>query len=171
LRKSFRVEVSGTTGRSFAPYVRKHLQAARRFLKTAPKWLGVVLIGDRQMAELHYRFINIDGPTDVLTFPLDEDEHGVIHGEVYVCVPEARRRASEIPGRSVRDEVLLYALHGMLHLCGMDDRTDRGYRRMHRLEDSILRRIGVGPLFHLNPPPTKPITHRKSNQQKGRRAR
>jgi probable rRNA maturation factor len=63
-----------------------------------------------------------------------------------VCVPEARRRAAEL-GNPVRHELLLYALHGMLHLSGMDDRTLRQFRRMHHLEDAILRRLGVGPVF------------------------
>ena len=67
-------------------------------------------------------------------------------GEVYVCVPEARRGSKE-HGTRVADELLLYALHGMLHLCGFDDRTPAGFQRMHRTEDRILTRIGVGAVF------------------------
>jgi hypothetical protein len=47
----------------------------------------------------------------------------------------------------VRDELLLYAVHGMLHLCGYDDRTDRDFAAMHRREDHILSRLGVGAIF------------------------
>jgi probable rRNA maturation factor len=42
---------------------------------------------------------------------------------------------------------LLYSLHGMLHLCGFDDRTEPDFRRMHQTEDEILTRLGVGPVF------------------------
>jgi len=48
-------------------------------------------------------------------------------------------------------ELLLYALHGMLHLCGFDDRTDRGFRTMHRREDDILTALGFGPVFAAQP--------------------
>ena len=91
--------------------------------------------------------MNIAGPTDVLTFPLDEDAHGdAITGEVYICVPEARRQ-SKIRRSDIKIELLLYAIHGMLHLLGYDDRTARAYREMHLLEDRILTELGLGPVF------------------------
>jgi probable rRNA maturation factor len=106
------------------------------------------LVGDKTMSELHERFMNIPGPTDVLTFPLEHDARGrCVAGEVVVCVPEARRHAKE-RRTSVRDEVLLYAIHGMLHLSGFDDRTPSDYRTMHRTEDRILTQLGVGAVFH-----------------------
>ena len=91
--------------------------------------------------------MGIAGPTDVLTFPLDLDVRGrPVAGEVVVCVSEARRRAKE-HGVPLERELLLYALHGLLHLCGYDDRTDASFRAMHRTEDQILTRLGVGPVF------------------------
>ena len=99
------------------------------------------------MAQLHEQFMGVRGPTDVLTFPLEKDEAGnVVAGEVVVCVPEARRQA-RARGVAVERELLLYALHGMLHLCGYDDRTARAFRTMHRTEDRILTQLGVGPVF------------------------
>jgi rRNA maturation RNase YbeY len=83
----------------------------------------------------------------VLTFPIDEDSRGrPTAGEVYVCIPEAHRQA-RLRAANPRTEVLLYALHGMLHLSGFDDKTKYGYRRMHRTEDDILNRLGVGRVF------------------------
>ena len=109
--------------------------------------LSLALVGDRRMSALHEQFLNLPGPTDVLTFPLETDRRGrPLSGEVVVCVPEARRRAREL-GTDERREALLYALHGMLHLGGFDDRTPRGYRTMHATEDAILSRLGVGPVF------------------------
>ena len=105
-------------------------------------------MGDTKMAELHERFMGIAGPTDVLTFPLDHDGRGrCVAGEVVVCVPEARRQAKE-RGIRAENEVLLYAIHGMLHLSGFDDRTEADYRTMHRTEDRILAELGVGATFH-----------------------
>jgi len=116
-------------------------------LRPALAEMSLALVGDATMSEIHEQYLGVTGPTDVLTFELDQDRQGrVTHGEVVICVPEARRRARERRS-AVRDELLLYALHGMLHLCGFDDRTDSGFRRIHRAEDEILTRLGVGPVF------------------------
>ena len=143
----FSLTLTPTLGAAHAPYLRRHLRAAHRILRPPLEELSVALIGDRRMSDLHRQFMNVSGPTDVLTFPLDADVRGrVLSGEVIVCVPEARRQARErkVP---LERELLLYALHGLLHLCGYDDRTDRDFRTMHRTEDEILTRLGVGPVF------------------------
>ncbi len=144
---SLSVSAATAAQHAFVPALRRRLRAAHAILSPALIDLSVALVGDKRMGGLHARFMGIPGPTDVLTFPLDADRRGrVTAGEVVVCVPEARRRARE-HGVPVEHELLLYALHGMLHLCGYDDRTDRAYSTMHRKEDEILRQLGVGPVF------------------------
>jgi probable rRNA maturation factor len=136
--------IHAATGKELVPYLRKKLLEAHKVLGGVLGELSVALVGDRRMSQLHEQFMGISGPTDVLTFPLEQDARGrVTSGEVIVCVPEARRRARG----PLREEVLLYALHGMLHLSGFDDRTESAYRTMHRMEDDILTRIGVGRVF------------------------
>ena len=122
------------------------------------------------MSDLHVQFMDVAGPTDVLTFPIDESDGGdVLTGEVYVCVPEALRRARE-GSIEPRLEVLLYALHGLLHLLGYDDTTDRAYRVMHRTEDVILSELGFGPVFAA-PPGVKPKSRRSSRRAGSRPAK
>jgi hypothetical protein len=75
---------------------------------------------------------------------------------VVICV-SVGRRAAVARGIPIAHELLLYALHGMLHLCGFDDRTGRAFRAMHAKEDEILTRLGVGPVFR----PTPPINRRR----------
>ena len=168
--------ITPTAGRDFVPFLRKHLRAAHAMLcadlgprRAALAELSVVLVGDKRMGDLHEQFMGVAGPTDVLTFPMDEDARGrVTSGEVIVCVSEARRqaRARKIPPRL---EVLLYALHGMLHLLGFDDRTDRAFRTMHSTEDDILTRLGFGPVFHREtvaaPATTKPARSRAARRR------
>jgi probable rRNA maturation factor len=128
--------------------------------------MSLVLASDATMSDLHQRFMDDPTTTDVLTFPLDVDRRGrASSGEVYVGVPEARRRAKR-HGTRVADEVLLYALHGMLHLCGFDDRTPAGFTRMHRTEDRILTRIGVGAVFQPQQPNLQQRTRRATTSAK-----
>jgi probable rRNA maturation factor len=144
-----RIDVRAAQAIEHVPYLKSKLRAARRLLKSSRlQELSIALVGDRDMSALHERFMNIKGPTDVLTFPLEHDPRGrIVGGEVVVCVPEARRKVRIQTNGSLRNELLLYALHGMLHLSGFDDRTDRQFKRMHRMEDHILRRLGVGAVF------------------------
>ena len=153
-QREFLVQVVTTvpTAPRTAAFLRRHLASAHRILRRpALSWLSVALIGDRKMALLHEQFLGIAGPTDVLTFPLEQDRRGrVSTGEVVICVPEARRQAKR-NRTGLERELLLYALHGMLHLCGYDDRTATAFRTMHATEDRILTRLGVGPVFHQGP--------------------
>lgn len=148
----FSLTFTAEQGSRFVPFLRRHLSAAHGLLRPAPRELSLALVSDRSMATLHDRFMGIPTPTDVLTFPLEEDAYGcVLSGEVILCVPEARRQAKRL-GTTVEQELLLYALHGMLHLCGYDDRTNASFAAMHRTEDQILTKLGVGPVFAAAPP-------------------
>jgi rRNA maturation RNase YbeY len=138
---AFRLTIHAYTGKPFVALLRRHAKAARALLPRDLHDVSIVLVNDHKMSDLHLRFMNITGPTDVLTFPMDESS-----GEIVICVPEAKRRAKE-HRTTLQNELLLYAVHGMLHLCGMDDRTQKGFDAMHRMEDRILTKIGVGAVF------------------------
>jgi probable rRNA maturation factor len=158
--------VTASAGARHVPFLRRGLRAAHAILRPALRDLSLALVGDRRMAELHGRFMHVARPTDVLTFPLETDSRGrTTAGEVVVCVPVAERRA-RAEGIPLERELLLYALHGMLHLAGFDDRTDRDFAAMHRTEDDILTRLGVGPVF--SAPPTR-FSQQKSRSRSGAR--
>jgi probable rRNA maturation factor len=130
--------------------VREHLHAARALVKARLREMSVALVDEKAMARLHEEFMEIKGPTDVLTFEMEHDRKGrVTAGEVVICVPYAAR-AAKSRGIELKHELLLYAIHGMLHLCGYDDRTPAGYEIMHRREDEILSALGIGAVFHSN---------------------
>lgn len=137
------------TSRNLLPGLRRDLKKVLPHLP--PHQLSEVvisLVGDETMSGLHATSHNDPTPTDVLTYELDHNDSGdVTEGQIVICAPEAVRRAGEhriTPGR----EVLLYALHGLLHLCGFDDRKKKDFDRMHATEDHILSLVGIGPLFH-----------------------
>jgi len=139
--------IQARTGKSHVAFLRKHLIAAHRLLDTGLSELSLAMVGDARMSLLHKRFMGIDGPTDVLTFPLEFDVAGrETSGEVVICVPEAARQA-KARGTRVDCELLLYAIHGILHLSGFDDKTAKAFQRMHRKEDEILIKLGLGSVF------------------------
>jgi probable rRNA maturation factor len=139
--------ITATVGKPYVPYLRKHLKRALPLVPHSPADISIALVNDKTMSALHERHLKIAGPTDVLTYELEHDAAGrCTAGEVIVCVPEAKRQAAE-RGTTISNEILLYALHGTLHLAGFDDRTERLFRVMHAMEDDILTRIGVGPVF------------------------
>jgi probable rRNA maturation factor len=118
--------------------------------------VNVVIVDDARMAELHERFSGIPGTTDVLTFDLsdapapaaaDPLQTRAVEGEIYICVDEARRRGADL-GHATELELLLYAVHGVLHLMGYDDHDEADYQRMHALEDQLLSAAGIGAVFH-----------------------
>lgn len=150
---ALQLTLTATAGHAHVRYLRRNLLQAHRLLESPLAELSVALVGDRRMSRLHEEFLGISGPTDVLTFELEDDGRGrITAGEIITCVAVARRQAARRPHRSVAKELLLYALHGMLHLTGYDDTTEDGYRTMHRKEDEILRRLGVGSVFDIQPP-------------------
>jgi probable rRNA maturation factor len=141
------ITVTAETGRDHMLRLRNHLKQVAQATRPRLKDLTVILASNHTIRRLHKTYMNDASITDVLTFPIDTDDAGKVQsGEVYICVSEARRqaRSRNIP---MQNELLLYALHGMLHLLGHDDRTAADYRKMHRAEDKILSAIGLGEVF------------------------
>jgi probable rRNA maturation factor len=109
------------------------LRVRNRSAAVFPNEILVVLVSDSRITDLHQRFMNEDGPTDVITFQ---------HGEIFVSVPTAQRQAREY-GTSTMQEVQLYLVHGLLHLRGFDDRTPALRANMRAAVRLVLRRATV----------------------------
>ncbi len=108
--------------------------------------ISVVLVDDARMTELHGKYMDIHEPTDVLSFDLSEHGASGIDGEIIVCVDTALRESSR-RGGNLLGELLLYVIHGTLHLLGYDDHEQEAYERMHAKEDQLLTQLGIGPIF------------------------
>jgi len=92
-----------------------------------PGTVSVALVSDEQIQEVNRRFLGRDRPTDVMAFPLGEGPGA--WGEVVISVDTARRQAEERNGE-LKEELLLLAVHGTLHLLGWEDDTPAGWQRM-----------------------------------------
>ena len=97
--------------------------------------ISLAVVDDTTMARLNRRYLHHRGPTDVLSFALDECDG--LEGEVIVGAQVALRTAPQF-GWSPHDELLLYVVHGALHLVGLDDRTDKQRVEMRKRESDIL---------------------------------
>ncbi len=109
--------------------------------------LGVYLVGDRRMSTLNARHLGHAGPTDVISFdygpgvPVPGGASGR-GGELVLGVPEAVRQARRFR-TTWPAEVVRYLVHGLLHLAGYDDAHPAARRRMKRVEDRLVRRLGA----------------------------
>ena len=100
--------------------------------------IELALVDDATISAVHQRFFKLDTPTDVLTFPLHEPRERLA-GQILLSV-ETATRVGPVHGLTAEEEVLLYAIHGILHLCGYDDRSARDARRMRRRQELLLRK-------------------------------
>ncbi len=143
--KSVRVDIANRQKELAVP--RKEI---RRCLQLAApeEWRGaalsVVVVGSDEMTQLNRRFTGREGDTDVLAFPLDDDRGGDERqvGEIVVSASRAAREAGA-RGVEPRDELLLYVVHGVLHLLGYDDHSPEQQRDMYEKEASVLDETGV----------------------------
>jgi probable rRNA maturation factor len=106
---------------------------------------AIEIVNDRKMTLLHRRWMNDDSTTDVLTFPMSAPNEP-IDVDIAVCLDEAERRAGEFGHDRLR-ELVLYALHGLLHVIGHDDHDADDFRVMHDEEDRLLDAVGLGRVF------------------------
>ena len=103
--------------------------------------IGLAIVDDKTIHELNRRYLDHDWPTDVLSFVL-EDSPERLEGEIVVSAETAAARAGEY-GWPPSDELLLYVLHGILHLLGYDDKTAEAEARMRDREAHYLVRWGL----------------------------
>lgn len=102
--------------------------------------IEVAVVDDEQITSVNSEFLGRNRPTDVIAFLYEEGE-GRIEGEVIVNADQAMRE-SEFRSHGPEDELLLYVVHGVLHLLGWDDHTLPERRAMHRRALEVLRGSG-----------------------------
>lgn len=94
----------------------------------------VLLVDDVMIAEVHGQYMDDPTPTDVITFPYGNE------GDILISVETAEAQRGDY-GNTWEEEVALYLLHGLLHLCGHDDREDAERARMASLQARLLREV------------------------------
>lgn len=99
--------------------------------------IDLAVVEASHIASLNRRYLRHTGATDVLSFDLSDADRKGICAQLIVCGDVAVEQA-KAHGQGVQRELMLYVVHGLLHLMGYEDHTVRGAARMHGREDEIL---------------------------------
>lgn len=107
--------------------------------------LAITLVDEDAMERLHVQWMDLEGPTDVMSFPMDELrpgregqrlQEGVL-GDIVLCPSVAKKQAAGA-GHSFEEELLLLTTHGILHLLGYDHAEPDEEREMFDLQRTLL---------------------------------
>ncbi|GAA2090707.1 MULTISPECIES: rRNA maturation RNase YbeY [Brevibacterium] len=124
--------------------VTEHVYAQMRIHPEAEVFIRFATAED--MADLHVEWMDLPGPTDVMSFPMDElrpgdgepeDAARGVLGDIVVC-PEVAASQAAAAGHSTLDEVLLLTVHGLLHLMGYDHAEEQEKAEMFGLQRRLL---------------------------------
>lgn len=107
--------------------------------------LAIMFVEEPAMEALHIQWMDEPGPTDVLSFPMDELRPGTEHeptpagllGDIVIC-PAVAERQADTAGHETMNEILLLTAHGILHLLGFDHSDPEEEKEMFGIQKSIL---------------------------------
>lgn len=103
--------------------------------------VSIAIVDDPTIHELNRRFLAHDYPTDVISFVFDRTAN-TLHGEIIVSADTAAASCGEY-GWPEGDELLLYVVHGALHLVGYDDKSPEKEAAMRQAERETFARLGI----------------------------
>ena len=122
-------------------------RAARACAEEEAFDISISLVDDGAIREVNARHLNRDRPTDVIAFDYDPDSEGIA-GEVIVSAERARQEA-EARGHDPVEELLLYVVHGIMHLSGYDDKDKDDAKEMWKAQNRVMKKLGftgdIGP--------------------------
>ena len=104
--------------------------------------ISLAFVDNATIHQLNKRYLNHDEPTDVLSFPLSEPGAKRLAGELVIGAEVAKVQA-ESRGHDVQAELALYVIHGLLHLCGHDDKTADHATAMRQRERHYLKALSL----------------------------
>jgi probable rRNA maturation factor len=111
----------------------EHVRAAK---------IGLAFVDRAHIHRLNKQFLDHDEPTDVITFPYSSPKAAKLEGEIVIGYDVAEEYAAD-RGHEVAIELLLYVIHGCLHLCGYDDTTAKAAKLMRKKEREYLAKINL----------------------------
>ena len=112
-----------------------------KFLSIEEAIFNVIIVNDEKIHEINREYRNVDRPTDVISFALEDDKTMTsevrILGDIYVSIDTARRQAYEYYNTE-KEELRFLIIHGLLHLLGYDHMNESDEKEMMSLEEEVL---------------------------------
>lgn len=107
---------------------------------TFPKCASLILVDLDTIHEMNRTYRNKDYPTDVLSFPADDEDEEDYLGDIFICIEKVREQAASY-GHSEQREFAFLLVHGLLHLQGYDHLTESEEKVMFTKQEEILNAI------------------------------
>jgi probable rRNA maturation factor len=106
--------------------------------------VSISIVGDKEIRDLNKTYRNKDNVTDVLSFPMyeDEDSEPVLLGDIIICAKRAKEQ-SQYYNHSFEREMCYLTVHGMLHLLGYDHMDDEEKAEMRKREEIIMDKLNL----------------------------
>ena len=116
--------------------------------KTGDTELSIRIVDERESQELNQRYRGSNGPTNVLSFPFNEEipEPLPLIGDVVICAPVVAREAEQ-QNKELKAHWAHMIVHGVLHLQGYDHQNDNEAVIMETLETKIMQKLGFPPPY------------------------
>jgi rRNA maturation RNase YbeY len=108
---------------------------AKTFAKTITD-LSYVFVSDEELLEMNRQYLQHDYFTDIITFDNCEDED-TIEGDVFISTDQVEENGQTI-GKGILEEYLRVLAHGLLHLCGLGDKSDTEIETMRTAEEAFI---------------------------------
>ncbi len=103
--------------------------------KRIPGDINIIICSDDYLYEMNINYLKHDTFTDIITF--DYSEENSVSGDLFISIERVRENAKKFSGR-VENELHRVIIHGILHLCGYDDKTDEEKGKMRQKENDYL---------------------------------
>ena len=128
--------------------VEKVLEKALEKEKLENTYFNLIIVDNNYIHELNKKYRNIDRPTDVITFALEDENSIVLPGEdrilgdIYISIDKAREQSKEYQHSLLR-ELSFLAVHGFYHLLGYDHQTKEEEKIMFQKQEEVLEEYGI----------------------------
>lgn len=116
-------------------YIKTMVEEVKKYILPPPENVSIYFVNNKKIKELNKKFLNVNNYTDVLTFRYSKN-----YGELIISIDECKKNA-QIYGNELEDEILYVIIHGLLHLKGFTDYTEKERKKMFLKQDEIFKKI------------------------------
>ena len=128
-------------------FVRKVVKHTLKKMEAEKSEVNIIFVGSEEIHEINKTYRNVDRPTDVISFALEDTEDVTVYeervlGDIYICLDKVHEQAKEYGHTEIREMAFLI-VHGLLHLLGYDHMIKEEEKIMFGLQEEILNEMGI----------------------------